>query len=207
MDAQRDAVRSRLVIAAIECLEKEGMHGVRVRSIARQAGVNAAAINYYFGNKETLIGLALEQALQEAFINNSRQCFEQMGLAPLPALRRYCLDTLEGGLRHPRLTKAFFSGSGINETKQISMTRRFQTLIDYLQKHLHPVVAAKDRADMPLRLMQLLGVVIFAAIDGALVRATTGIDLSNDDQRQRYIDLLLVRFFPSHNIGEKGENR
>jgi hypothetical protein len=87
------------------------------------------------------------------------------------------------------------------------MTRRFQTLIDYLQKHLHPVVAAKDRAVCPLRLMQLLGVVIFAAIDGALVRATTGIDLSNDDQGNATSISLLARFFPSQNIGEKGENR
>jgi len=37
----------------------EGFHGITVRKIAAKAGVNVAAVNYYFGSKENLISEAL----------------------------------------------------------------------------------------------------------------------------------------------------
>src|SRR6201996_4126835 len=44
----------RILLAAIEVFAEEGYDGASTRSLASRAGVNAPAIQYYFGSKEGL---------------------------------------------------------------------------------------------------------------------------------------------------------
>jgi AcrR family transcriptional regulator len=46
--------RQRLLVTAGEVFAEQGFHNTTVRAICQQAGVNIAAINYYFGSKEEL---------------------------------------------------------------------------------------------------------------------------------------------------------
>jgi len=47
--------RNRILLAAEQLFAERGFEGVPVRDIARRARVNLAAINYYFGSKNTLL--------------------------------------------------------------------------------------------------------------------------------------------------------
>ena len=192
---QDDQMRVKLVVATIDCLEREGLSHTTVRSIAAQAGVNVAAINYYFGSKDRLIDLALEQALQEAFDNNFRDCFENQSLTPIEALRQFCLDTLEGSLRYPRLTRAFFSETWIRDKQQRPMLERFQELVEKLSHHLKPVVTERQGETLQLTLTQILAVLFFAAIGSDLVQAATQLDLSSPQARHGFVDHLLAKNF------------
>lgn len=51
----RDAVRERLLQVARELFSKHGVDEVTVRTLAEAAGVNVAAVNYYFGSKDGLL--------------------------------------------------------------------------------------------------------------------------------------------------------
>lgn len=57
---------ARIILATIACIERYGFTGATVRRITQAAGVNIAAINYYFGSKEALLESALAQTLHEA---------------------------------------------------------------------------------------------------------------------------------------------
>jgi len=74
--APEDA-RKRLVDAALDLFGRNSFEGVSTRALTRQAGVNLAAIQYYFGSKEGLylavarhidkrIGLLARPVLAEA---------------------------------------------------------------------------------------------------------------------------------------------
>jgi AcrR family transcriptional regulator len=57
----------RILEAAIAAIEEYGFKNVTVRRIAAKAGVNIAAINYYFRTKEQLLDKVIEVALDNAF--------------------------------------------------------------------------------------------------------------------------------------------
>lgn len=52
--------KDRIIHVAMDIIASEGFRGITVRKIAEIAGVNVAAVNYYFGSKENLISEAFE---------------------------------------------------------------------------------------------------------------------------------------------------
>src|SRR5512138_1248063 len=96
----------KILFTTIECIEKYGISGATNRRIAGAAGVNIAAINYYFRSKEALIQRVMEITLKNAF--------DLSDLPPMPgaSARERCeeifLKFLEGGLQYPNLTRAHF---------------------------------------------------------------------------------------------------
>ncbi len=56
---EKDA-KTKLIEAAMPLFPQKGYSGVSIREIADAAGVNSAAISYYFGGKEGLYGAVLQ---------------------------------------------------------------------------------------------------------------------------------------------------
>lgn len=104
----RDA-RERIIGATIEVVEREGIEALTVRAIALAAGVNVAAINYYFGSKERLVEVVLARTLEYGLGSQLR---ELDGLVEATcgdvraALERFVPAFLRDAVRYPRLTAA-----------------------------------------------------------------------------------------------------
>jgi TetR/AcrR family transcriptional regulator, repressor for uid operon len=65
--AARDSdVARRILDASRRLLAEKGWSGITVSDICREAGVYRAAINYYFGSKENLVGVMLEELIRES---------------------------------------------------------------------------------------------------------------------------------------------
>ena len=58
-----EAMRARLATAAYEAIASGGLKGLRMRAVARGAGVSPGALLHHFPDKNTLILVAIEQAL------------------------------------------------------------------------------------------------------------------------------------------------
>lgn len=63
---EKAKARERLVEAAGEVFAEKGFHAATVREITKHAGVNIAAINYYFCDKDELYAAVLRHAHQAA---------------------------------------------------------------------------------------------------------------------------------------------
>ncbi len=85
-----DETRIRLIDAAGHEFAEKGYEGATVRAISDRAGVNLAAINYHFGDKERLYEAVLLTA------HRSRPAFQPdpPELDPRLALRRFIMDFL-----------------------------------------------------------------------------------------------------------------
>lgn len=52
--------REEIIQATIRCLARDGSSGLRMKNIAREAGVSQAILHYYFTNKRRILTAALE---------------------------------------------------------------------------------------------------------------------------------------------------
>jgi AcrR family transcriptional regulator len=59
------ARRDEIVRATIRCLVREGYSGLRMKHIARTAGVSQGILHYYFANKRAILLAALEMVLTD----------------------------------------------------------------------------------------------------------------------------------------------
>jgi AcrR family transcriptional regulator len=67
--------RDRLIEAAGQVFGEHGFHGSTVREITKRAGVNLAAINYYFRDKEELYWVVLQHAVS-CTLKSDQECNE-----------------------------------------------------------------------------------------------------------------------------------
>lgn len=89
--AARGGARERLIDAAGEIFGEVGYHGATVRDITKKAGVNLAAINYYFRDKEELYWEVLRHAVKAALDSDAPVAADRL---PEEQLRAFIEDFL-----------------------------------------------------------------------------------------------------------------
>jgi AcrR family transcriptional regulator len=57
--------QARILEAAVDLLAREGISGVSMRAVAREAGVSLGLVNYHFQDKTSLIGAALRRVEEQ----------------------------------------------------------------------------------------------------------------------------------------------
>ncbi len=76
INGERDDPKARIIKAGVEEFAMQSVEGARTREIARAAGVNLAAINYYFGSKEGLY-LEIVREIAEAMHRHKKPYFDR----------------------------------------------------------------------------------------------------------------------------------
>ena len=186
------STRERIILSALACIEKEGLHSVTIRSVAREAGVNSAAINYYFGSKKKLIEAALQLAMKNAMANF--EMFEEKGKSPFEIFREFFRHNFEGMVNYPEIVKARFYNPFTKKVYDRDILEWKNKFLDSMLiniKRFHPEIG-----DMNIKLivMQTLSAMLFPAMFPGMFDDFTGIDLKNPEIQKVYIDFLLDHY-------------
>ena len=91
--------RARILAAARAEFAAHGLGGARVDRIAREAGANKRMLYYYFGNKDDLFLVVLEDAYAQ--IRAAEKDLRLTEIDPPEAIRRLVAFTWDYYLRHP----------------------------------------------------------------------------------------------------------
>lgn len=102
---EKDA-RTKLLEAALPLFPQKGFAGVSIRELADAAGVNSAAISYYFGGKEGLYAAVLEMMF--AHIGTAIDGVDPEQTPPLKLIRHYARSALAIHQRCPYLIKYIY---------------------------------------------------------------------------------------------------
>jgi AcrR family transcriptional regulator len=62
-DTLQEQRRNQVLDAAVQSIAAHGVHGVRLRDIAREAGVSVGLLQHYFDSREALIESAFERSM------------------------------------------------------------------------------------------------------------------------------------------------
>jgi AcrR family transcriptional regulator len=188
--------RERILVATIACLERDGIGAVTTRAIAREAGANIAAINYYFQSKDRLVALALERTLDEAFAEPIA-ALDRLRAASRPrdALIEVLDELVVGALRYPHIAFAHLRGPITRQDYDTPAIERLRGFLDALHARLGGSLRARGAVHRRAALSQLWSVIIMTGLLPGLARETAGIDLHKPRTRRAYVETLVEAFF------------
>lgn len=156
--------RERILLAALRLFVARGYASTSVRDIAHDAGVNIAAIAYYFGDKPGLYRAALYEPMQA---EDADAPFDAAGLPLRESLSRYvrhCLQPLaqgEASLLSVRLRfREAIEPTGMLDQERSSKARMHRRLVALLARHAG-LAAPGDAPDAEL---EALAFSIFALV-------------------------------------------
>ncbi len=190
MNNHPTSVEDKIISTTIDCIETYGISGATNRRIAEAAGVNIAAINYYFRSKEALIRKVMDITLNNAF--------DLSNIPPMPdaTAQERCiiifLEILEGGLRYPNLTRAHFHNILIEGQPDASLQAYVHRFIDEQAKDLLARGSPLTLAEMQVALVQIFTAVAMVVLAPTLV-SQFGIDLYNLDSPVIYVKRLVEK--------------
>jgi AcrR family transcriptional regulator len=105
MSTEDASVQGKIIDATIECIEREGIQAVTIRKIAKLAGVNSAAINYYFRSKEKLVDEVKRSTVEHVF-EDWREILNDESRSVRERLFLLFTDYMEGAIMFPGISKA-----------------------------------------------------------------------------------------------------
>ena len=187
-----DGAELRILEAAIAAIEEFGLKNVTVRRIAAKAGVNIAAINYYFRTKEQLLDKVLEMTVDNAF--DWSDLAQTDSLPPKEQLFAIMDHLTKGALNFPETTRAHFYEAmvnGNNETRAVYEMNRFMETI--FQKFVKNGCRMKEK-DLRFSITQvfmsgLFSIGVMPNVYGIFQHA----DLTKDAERRKFLHHLIDR--------------
>lgn len=172
--------------AVVDCIERDGVEGITVREIAKEAGVNVAALNYYFRSKDALVAQVLKERLDH-FLGDA---LEILGDEAQPAGRRV-FDVLEyvlnGSLGWPRFMQAVVFSSYSDDEVGARVRESLGKVVARLGRVLDP----RESRDSMARAAGLFSAVTLPALLPGVFDAVPGVKLSTSRQRSDFIRSLL----------------
>jgi len=193
MAQDRELTKNKIILAAISCIERDGIQGLTTRNVAKEAGVNNASINYYFGTKENLIE-AMFSHIKDHLFSDLEELFANKDLNVYSQLKVFFTFILRGISNYPNLIKAMFYSyndtTAFNEETTRVFDSYFHKLIERVEKE-----ESKERAKIfKISLMQMFAAVIGLSLPGSIFKEYFNVNFNDPQVQQEYIDHLLKHY-------------
>jgi AcrR family transcriptional regulator len=184
-------IEDKIIQAAIDCIEKYGLQGTTNRKIAEMAGVNSAAVNYYFRSKEALIDRCMQETLKNAFD------WEDFNQLPANSPKEKCAaifdDLIRGACNYPGLTRAHYSGLILeDEYDSLAVTKLNEFLIDLVEDLKKNGVQLEEK-ELQMAVSEIASVFMLMSLAPRIFKESFGIDMNDTDMRRRFIYRLVDR--------------
>ncbi len=189
MEDQAMTQEDKIIQATIECIEKYGLPGVTNRRIAAQAGMNGAAINYYFRSKEALMKRVMQTTLDNAF---DWEDFEKLpSSTPQERCTAIFEDLIQGGCNFPGITRAHFYDVLSEGRTDTEATKRLNDFVSHLAVDMRQRGIALEEEELHLALVEIAAAVMLVIMVPDLFQQSAGLDLCDPEARHRFVSNLV----------------
>jgi AcrR family transcriptional regulator len=191
LEAPPTAIETKIIEAAIECIEKYGIQGATNRKIAEMAGVNSAAINYYFRSKDVLIRRVMQVTLHNAF--DWADIDKLPGGTAAERCKAIFTDLIAGGSHYPGITRAHFYDLLTQGDYRSLAVQQLDEFMLHLVQDLAARGAGLDPDELRLASAQIAAAAMMGILAPRLFADRLGIDLNDELTRQKFVDRLVDR--------------
>lgn len=186
-----DTVELKIIEAAIDCIEEFGLKGATNRRIAEKAGVNLAAINYYFRSKENLIEKVMETTLHNAFD------WEDIQKLPGSSAKERCIavfeDLIEGGCKFPGISRAHFYDLIADGNYESQIVKRYTDFMENLTEDLYQRGTNLTREQLDFACTQIASACLMVILAPKLNEASLGFNFCNPVTRHEFVSSLVEK--------------
>lgn len=193
MVQDRELTKNRIIFAAISCIERDGIQGLTTRNVAKEAGVNSASINYYFGTKENLIE-AMFNHIKDHLFSDLEELFANKDLNVYSQLKVFFTFILRGISNYPNVIKALFYSYNDTIVSNEETIRVFDSYFNKLIERVEKEESIERGKNFRFSLMQMFSAVIGLSLPRAIFKEYFNVNFSDLQVQQEYIDHLLKHY-------------
>ena len=196
MASRKQQIKEKILVSAIEHIEEKGIQALTIRAVAAKAGVNSAAVNYYFGTKEALVEEALARTLEE-FKRIPAETLQAENTDSQTRLREFFVALFEGLVRWPRIARAHLQSPLFQADYGTPFIDTFNSFLIGLLQQLEEMPLGSREENLRVRIIQTISAVLIPGLMPGLFRYFSGLDFADPEARRSYVDDLVSRLFSS----------
>jgi len=207
--------RAAILQAAIQEFAHHGIAGARTDAIARSAGVNKALLYYYFKDKQTLYGAAMDHAFRQ--LSTHMTAVLDRDLPPGEKMRTYVGEYFDFIAGHPLnrdLVQREMMRAGHTSAHLERIARRyFQPLFIKLGEVIRAGSASGEfRPVDPVQFVpSMVALVVFYFTSAPLMKTVTGLDPLSPERiaarRAAVLDFVSAALFRNASLSAEGERK
>ena len=181
-DEKLNITKAKLIDATFALMEElDDPLNVTSRQIADRAGAKPSMINYCFGSRENLIYQTFQQQYMSFLKDKEIEKLIASDLAPKDLLKKLHFAVAKCLIENPKFTKAITGHVLFNRNlSQESFS------FPYVKKHYAGRKTDKECRLIAYELSAMMQLIVFRKDD---IRESFGINLGNDKELQKYIDM------------------
>ena len=181
-DVKLGITKEKLIDATFALMEElDDPLNVTSRQIADRAGVKPSMINYCFGSRENLIYQTFQKQYMGFLKDKNVEKLIASDIAPKDLLKKLHFIVAKCLVENPKFTKAITGYVLFNrDLSQESFS------FPYVKKHYAGKKTDEECRLISYELSAMMQLIVFRKDD---IRASFGIDLNNDEELQKYIDM------------------
>jgi len=181
-DVKLGITKEKLVDATFALMEElDDPLNVTSRQIADRAGVKPSMINYCFGSRENLIYQTFQKQYMSFLKDKDVEKLIASDLPPKELLKKLHFVVAKCLVENPKFTKAITGYVLFNrDLSQESFS------FPYVKKHYAGKKSDEECRLIAYELSAMMQLIVFRKDD---IKASFGIDLDNDKELQKYIDM------------------
>ena len=177
--------KTHILEAAIMTIERHGIQHVTTRLIADAAGVNNAALHYYYGTKEQLVEAALAQSVRH--MGEDLEAILAKPFSVREGLHEALTYLVGGAVRYPNIVRAHFlapiSGTGAPSPG----AAQFETHVCRLRAYILARKPELAQAHVAASLHTAISACLLTAMAPDVLAEKAGIRLDDPVSRDAYI--------------------
>jgi len=184
------SAEERIIHATISCIEAEGLERATIRKIAETAGVNSAAINYYFRSKEALLETALNRSLENAF--DWEDFAASQDASAEERLSHIMAQLMAGARTYPNLSRAHLDDRPRARKVRRTALASLEQFLTTLEQDLLRRDTTVERSRVRSTILQAFNATVVALVFmPELFEQYAGIDVEDEEARLEYVRSLV----------------
>ena len=183
-DSSLLAPEQRIILATLDSIAEFGLEGTTVRVIAAKAGLNPAAVNYYFRSKDRLVEEALRGAWTHVSEDIDRIIAARVG--GRETMRTATAFLIEGAWRYPKLIRAIIVEHPVLRLEVATYLKEIFTRV---------ARQSGSTKDGELGSVLLIAFAVLLGFATDAVSLLTGLDLGEIESRSRLSESLAELLF------------